>query len=71
MDLTSAIHTPCFKYVTLAVAILGTAAWLGARVLISRMDGGRRGFSISMEITFPDMLFILVIFGLWKLYLII
>ena len=71
MDLNSLIHTPIFKYVALAVAILGTIAWLGTRVLVSRLDGGRKGFSLSMDINLYDMLFILLIFGLWKLYLII
>lgn len=71
MDLNSLIHTPVFKYVALAVAILGTIAWLGTRVLVSRLDGGRKGFSLSMDINLYDMLFILLIFGLWKLYLIL
>lgn len=71
MDLNSLIHTPLFKYVALAVAILGTIAWLGTRVLVSRLDGGRKGFSLSMDINLYDMLFILLIFGLWKLYLIL
>ena len=71
MDLNSLIHTPIFKYVALAVAILGTIAWLGTRILVSRLDGGRKGFSLSMDINLYDMLFILLIFGLWKLYLII
>lgn len=71
MDLNSLIHTPIFKYVALAVAILGTIAWLGTRVLVSRLDGGRKGFSLSMDINLYDMLFILLIFGLWKLYLIL
>lgn len=71
MDLNSLIHTPVFKYVALAVAILGTIAWLGTRVLVSRLDGGRNGFSLSMDINLYDMLFILLIFGLWKLYLIL
>lgn len=71
MDLNSLIHTPIFKYVALAVAILGTIAWLGTRILVSRLDGGRKGFSLSMDINLYDMLFILLIFGLWKLYLIL
>lgn len=71
MDLNSLIHTPIFKYVALAVAILGTIAWLGTRILVSRLDGGRKGFSLSMDINFYDMLFLLLIFGLWKLYLIL
>ena len=71
MDLNSLIHTPIFKYVALAVAILGTIAWLGTRIFISRMDGGRKGFSLSVDINIFDVLFILAIFGLWKLYLII
>lgn len=71
MDLNSLIHIPVFKYVALAVAILGTIAWLGTRVLVSRLDGGRKGFSLSMDINLYDMLFILLIFGLWKLYLIL
>lgn len=71
MDLNSLIHTPVFKYVALAVAILGTIAWLGTRVLVSRLDGGRKGFSLSIDINLYDMLFILLIFGLWKLYLIL
>ena len=71
MDLNNLIHTPIFKYVALAVAILGTIAWLGTRVLVSWLDGGRKGFSLSMDINLYDMLFILLIFGLWKLYLIL
>ena len=71
MDLNSLIHTPIFKYVALAVAILGTIAWLGTRILVSRLDGGRKGFSLSMDINLYEMLFILLIFGLWKLYLIL
>ena len=71
MDLNSLIHTPIFKYVALAVAILGTIAWLGTRILVSRLDGGRKGFSLSVDINIFDVLFILAIFGLWKLYLII
>ena len=71
MGLNNLIHIPLFKYVALAVAILGTIAWLGTRVLVSRLDGGRKGFSLSMDINLYDMLFILLIFGLWKLYLIL
>ena len=69
MDITEFIHLPIFKYAALAVAILGTIAWGGVHVLLARKEHGEKYLGHLHEISSTDFVFLILVLGLWKLYL--